>query len=339
MFKRLSIFGAIILALVIPSAAYAGGAFDPVRINFLPGTSTYTFTTNLVAGVPQEYVLTILAGQTLYITKNGSATTQVIDAQGNALTGTSAQPGPYGVTISQTGDYVIALAGNGMTTVSLYIPPFGAPNVPAAPTTALAAPINFTPGSSGTSFTANLTQGFPLIYSLQIFAQQQVYVVTDGNATVALIDPHRNALTAVAPTRGKWNYAITQTGAYALVLLGDGQTHVSISIPPISVTPTVTPARISFAPGTASYSFVANLAPGAPQQYALRVVAGQTMYVTMNPAGTVVVFDPQDNVVTPVTMPGQLAFPVAQSGDYVIQIAGSGPAMTTIYVPPIWYWY
>lgn len=339
MFKRLSIFGAIILALAIPAAVYAGGMADPVRINFKPGSSTYTLTTNLVAGVPQDYVLSILAGQTLYITKNGNAKTQVIDAQGNALSTMSTQPGPYGVTISQTGDYVIALVGSGMTTVSLYIPPFGIPNVPAAPITAFTTPINFRPGSSGTSFTAYLVQGYPRVYALRIMAQQQVYIVANGNATVALIDPHRNALTAITPNRGKWNYAISQTGIYTLVLLGDGPSNVSISIPPITVTPTVTPARISFAPGTASYSFVANLAPGAPQQYALRVVAGQTMYVTMNPAGTVVVFDLQGNVVTPVTMPGQLAFPIAQSGDYVIQIAGSGPALTTVYIPPIWNWY
>ena len=339
MFKRLSILGAVILALAIPAAVYAGGAADPVRIDFLPGTSAYTFTTNLVAGVPQDYVLTILAGQTLYIIKNGSAKTQVIDPLGNALTGMSAQPGPYGVAISQTGDYTVVLSGNGMTTVSLYVPPFGAPNVPAAPTNSIAVPIQFAPGSAGTSFAANLVQGFPLVYSLQIFAQQQVYLVTDGNVTVALIDPQGNALTAIAPTRGKWNYAVTQSDAYTLVLLGDGQTNVSISIPPMEATPTVTPARISFAPGAASYSFVANLATGAPQQYALRVLAGQTMYVTMNPAGAVSAFDPQGNAVAPVTMAGQWAFPISQTGDYTIQLAGSGSVLTTVYVPPLWNWY
>ena len=63
------------------------------------------------------------------------------------------------------------------------------------------------------------------------------------------------------------------------------------------------------------------------------------MYVTMNPAGAVSVFDPQGNAVAPVTMPGQWAFPISQTGDYTIQLAGSGSVLTTVYVPPLWNWY
>ena len=97
----------------------------PVRINFPTGSTTFTFTTRLNQGVPERYVLQILASQKMMISTSGNATIEVLDAQNQLLTPTSAEANLWQGTIPETGDYMIVLDGDGLITVTINIPPLG----------------------------------------------------------------------------------------------------------------------------------------------------------------------------------------------------------------------
>jgi hypothetical protein len=95
------------------------------RINFPVGGTNFTFTTRLDEGVPQRYVLQVLAQQKMTITTSRNVTVEVLDAQDNSLKPSSAAPGQWQGTIPQTGDYILVLRVEGFITVSIDIPPPG----------------------------------------------------------------------------------------------------------------------------------------------------------------------------------------------------------------------
>ncbi len=108
-----------------PAPDPTGTAEPPVRINFPSGGTNFTFTTRLGAGVPERYVLQILAMQKMTITTSAAATIQVFDAQNRLVAPASASPTLWQGTLPQTGDYMIMLQGIGLNSVSIDIPPPG----------------------------------------------------------------------------------------------------------------------------------------------------------------------------------------------------------------------
>jgi predicted permease len=95
------------------------------RITFGAGSTDYAFAVNLTSGMPQAYVLTILAQQHMDVTANGAVTIIVLDRQNKPVVPTSLQPGQWAGVIPQTGDYTIVLQGAGVFNVSINIPPLG----------------------------------------------------------------------------------------------------------------------------------------------------------------------------------------------------------------------
>jgi hypothetical protein len=95
------------------------------RINFPIHATNFTFSTHLNAGVPDRYVLQVLAQQTMTLTTSRNVTIQVFDAQGNPVKATTSSAGQWQGTIPQTGDYIIVLRGQGFINVSIDIPPPG----------------------------------------------------------------------------------------------------------------------------------------------------------------------------------------------------------------------
>jgi hypothetical protein len=94
------------------------------RINFAPGNASTTFTTNLAAGAAQGYVLQVLGGQQLYVSATGNATVGVLDPSDIPMAIQRAgRPGLWIVGIPVTGDYTVVVYGDGVSTVTIYVPP------------------------------------------------------------------------------------------------------------------------------------------------------------------------------------------------------------------------
>ncbi len=290
MLMRIGLLLALIAGLAVTTTAFAQAPTDvppPVtrtRINFPPGTSAYTLTTNLTQGVSQGYVLRVAARQMMFITKSGNASVEVLDPQDSVLIGASTAPGPWGFEITGAGDYTVVLYGQGGVTLTFYVPPRGASPQPPVPLPLYRERIRFAPGGTGYTFQEDLVQGLPVAFVLGISAQQRLYVSTQGNVTVAVLDPQDNTLPPVIPLAGQWQFAIPQTGDYMLVLLGAGRVSISINIPPLAGPPGPTPMRISFSPGGTSATVQGTLAPNGIDRYVLRALAGQTMVINFAPS-------------------------------------------------------
>lgn len=97
----------------------------PERITFPVGGTSFTFTTKLVKGVPQRYILHVLAQQEMSITSSSNVTISVLDSQENPLPASTSSPGQWKATVPQTGDYIFELLGQGFVTVTINIPPPG----------------------------------------------------------------------------------------------------------------------------------------------------------------------------------------------------------------------
>lgn len=348
MLKRIGLVVAFMATLAMSTTAFAQAPGDlpspaeNTRIQFVPGTTAYTLTTNLHQGASQGYVLGLAATQVLYVLQSSNASVQVFDPQGIPLAAPTTQAGPWGVAIHQTGDYTVVLLGQGNVSVSLYVPPLGASAHPPVPLPFFSPRISFTTGTSGTSFGQDLAQGEPVGYLLGISAQQQLTAVTQGNMTVALLDDHQDALLPVVLAPGQWRFAIPETGDYTLVLLGSGTVFVSLGIPPIS-TPTPPPTtleRINFPPGADSITIQPMLLADPAQSFVLGISRGQTLYISTSVGAKVQVFDPQGNQVAPMPSPsGGLAYGIAQNGDYTASFRGLGPTNITFFIPPLPGWF
>jgi hypothetical protein len=344
MLKRIGFVLALIAAMATTTAAFAQAPTDVplpatrVRINFVPGTSAYTLTTNLTQGVSQGYVLGLASQQVLYVTQSGNASVQVLDPYDNVLAGTTTQPGPWGVGIPQTGDYTVVLFGQGLVAITFHVPPLGSSSQPPVPLPLYRQRIRFAPGSTGDYFRADLVQGLPAAFVLGISAQQQLNVAVQGNMTVAVLDPQDNALRPMVPLPAQWQFGIPQTGDYTLVLLGAGTGWISINIPPFAGVPAPPPPaaqRISFAPGADSITVTPNLMPGTGQAFILGIARGQMLHVFASEGTTFEVYDPQGNRIAYSTWWGGSAFDITQDGDYTVTFHGQGQANIRFYIPPL----
>jgi hypothetical protein len=103
----------------------------PRRITLPLDSTSVKFTTGLVQGVPQSYVLGILAQQQLLVaTDNDVATLKVLSQSGNSLPPTYVQPGNWEFSAPETGDYTLVFAGQGPLTPTITVslaPPLSRP--------------------------------------------------------------------------------------------------------------------------------------------------------------------------------------------------------------------
>ncbi len=114
--------GAVTVMAYVPPLATHQGA---TRIRFAPGNAGTSFTANLVDGSPARYVLGMLGGQTLYVQVDPEDATVAVTALDGSAVNTirSGRPGLWIAAGGQTGDYTITIQGQGITGVSIYIPP------------------------------------------------------------------------------------------------------------------------------------------------------------------------------------------------------------------------
>ncbi|MCP4422927.1 MAG: hypothetical protein GY803_00400 [Chloroflexi bacterium] len=111
------------MSLPSPTSAVIPRPTSRERIIFDPGSVSDSFVTHLTAGQSKGYVLNVMAGQEMHITIPPRVRILVLDTQGAEMSPQEIDGGHWGVAIPQTGDYTIALYGEGETYVTIYIPP------------------------------------------------------------------------------------------------------------------------------------------------------------------------------------------------------------------------
>lgn len=343
MLKRIGFVLALIGVIAIHTTAFAQApiAVPPpatlTRISFAPGTSAYTLTTDLQPGVSQGYVLWVAAGQMMYITKTGYASVQVLDPREIELVGPSTPAGPWGVQMTMTGDFMLVLSGQGVVTLSIYIPPLDSSPEPPVPLPSYSQRIRFAPGSSWFYFNANLANGLPAGYLLGISAGQLLEVQTEGNVTAAVLDPYGSELIPVMTHPFDWVFSIPQTGDYTLLLLGSGPISITINIPPLgSPLPPRLPVaqRINFAPGTSSLTTTSVVQEDGPA-YVLRIARGQTLYISTGIGPKLSLYDPEGNEVASGNGWEGFSYYIPVDGDYTVILHGQGQTEITFQIPPL----
>lgn len=93
--------------------------------------------------------------------------------------------------------------------------------------------ISFDLGSASDSFVVNLEAGQSKGYILNITAGQQMYITIPNQVRLLMLDTWDNKMETNWVDTGHWIVTIPQTGDYTVVLYGEGQTFVTIYIPPL----------------------------------------------------------------------------------------------------------
>jgi hypothetical protein len=181
-------------------------------------------------GGPHAFRVQADAGQTLFLNTNGDARLQVYTSDQHPLTGIIAQPGPVEVGLPQSGNYFIAVRGNGKVILSVYLPSLPAGThggaTPAVsqltpvPLPADSQPLAFQPGSTTITITIKLQRGVPQGFQLTAKAGQMLSMTADGDVTVAMLTPENTALAPASAIPGQWQFKFPADGNYTLVLLG-----------------------------------------------------------------------------------------------------------------------
>lgn len=93
--------------------------------------------------------------------------------------------------------------------------------------------IQFDRGSASDSFVVNLPVGESKGYVLRIMAGQQMHITIPNPVRLLVLDTQNNAMATELVGDGHWVVNIPYTGDYTVVLYGEGQTYVTIYIPPL----------------------------------------------------------------------------------------------------------
>ncbi|NLG97248.1 MAG: hypothetical protein GX491_07805 [Chloroflexi bacterium] len=102
--------------LPLPSAS--------TRVTFAPGNASKVLTATLTSGVPQAYVLSLQAGQTLYVETTGSVDVAIYGPGNTVLASGHAQfPRRWSAAAAQSGDYTFVISGSGTSRLTFYVPP------------------------------------------------------------------------------------------------------------------------------------------------------------------------------------------------------------------------
>lgn len=94
------------------------------QVTFAPGNASTVLTASLTAGVPQAYVLSLQAGQTLYVETTGSVDVTIYGPGNSVLTSGHARfPRRWSAAANQSGDYTFVISGSGTSRLTFFVPP------------------------------------------------------------------------------------------------------------------------------------------------------------------------------------------------------------------------
>lgn len=259
------------------------------RITFPPGGTSATLSGTVSQAQPQQYVLRALAGQqmTVRTSSSGPFTLSITGADGSYL-GNAGSNQTLTVGLPSTQDYYILLqvpAVGGVANYYMTVTVVGGGPQP-TPTPAPSQPqrINFAPGAVSATVYGYVSSSQPAAYVLKALAGQDMTVQFYGGG------PYRATLTGAdgsylgtADANGTINARLPRTQDYYINVVAPMDVAASnftmvvtvVGSGPVQPTPPPTVQRITFAPGAVS----ATVSGATPQDYVLKALRGQTMYV------------------------------------------------------------
>ncbi len=230
---------------------------------------------------------------------------------------------------------LFGLGGSGRFYVQIVVP--GSTTPTPIPT---AERITFQPGQTSASRTFQFVPGQPKVYVLRAMAGQEMWIYLARPVSSLTVQAPNGAALApvyrdVANTR--WRFALPATGDYRIVLQGSGSNTITLEIPSVNPTP-VPPIRITFPSGGTSATVSMTLQPGQARVYVLGASAGQQMFLYLtSPVSRLMVYAPNGGVVYPTSIDvtqAQYTYYLTASGDWRIELWGSGPNSMTVVIPP-----
>ncbi len=262
------------------------------RIYFAPGATTATIYGSVAAGAPRQYVLRALAGQNMTVQTNSSGPFRLTlsGADGSVLGYTDANQ-PLTAPLPRTQDcyiYLQAPAGSSRANYTLQVTV--ANGGPAPTATPLPRPqtqrITFAPGAISATVDGYVNVTRPASYVLRALAGQDMTVQFYGGG------PYRATLTGAdgsflgaANSGAAINTRLPRTQDYYITVNAPADAPASNFTMVITVVgaaqrptpPAPTTERITFARGEVS----AIVYGATPQNYVLKALRGQTMYVEL----------------------------------------------------------
>jgi hypothetical protein len=287
---------ALLLCVAIALAALAPGntatAQSAQRISFAPGSISATVNGSVSPGRPVQYVLRALAGQTMTIQTNstGPFRLSVTGANGAALGYADANQ-PLQVVLPSTQDYYIYLqsptdVGTAWYTMQVTVVSQG----PRPTATPVPRPqtqrITFAPGAVSATVYGYVDSARPANYVLKALAGQDMTVQFYGGGPYqATLSGADGSHLGSASAGGVISARLPRTQDYNIAVRAPADapgSNFTLVVTVVGASPRPTPPapstqRITFARGAVS----ATVNGVTPQNYVLKALRGQTMYVEL----------------------------------------------------------
>lgn len=291
----LALCAALLLGAVGPAGVAT--AQSAQRISFARGSISATVNGSVAPGQPSQYVLRALAGQTMTIQTNstGPFWLSVAGANGASL-GYTGENQALKVVLPSTQDYYIYLqtgpgAGQAWYTMQVTVVSSGPAPEPTRAPQPQTQRITFARGAVSATVYAAVSPGWPANFVLKALAGQDMTVQFYGGGPYqATLSGADGSYLGSANAGGSISARLPRTQDYFIAVqapLGAASSTFTLVVTVVGASPPPTPPapttqRITFARGAVS----ATVNGVTAQNYVLKALAGQTMYVELyTPSG------------------------------------------------------
>jgi len=290
--QMLALILCVAVALAALAPANTATAQSAQRITFAPGSISATVNGAVSLGAPVQYVLRALAGQTMTIQTNstGPFRLSVSGANGAALGYADANQ-PFQAVLPSTQDYYIFLqaptdVGTSYYTMQVTVVSQGPRPTPTRAPQPQTQRITFSPGAVSATVYGTVDSVRPASYVLKALAGQDMTVQFYGGGPYqATLSGADGSFLGSANSGGTISARLPRTQDYYITVnapAGAGASNFTMVVTVVGASPRPTPPgpttqRITFARGAVS----ATVNGATPQNYVLKALRGQTMYVEL----------------------------------------------------------
>ena len=331
-------------APTVPPAPPAPTQAPAKRIEFPAGSTAISLQGSAGPGTADHWVLKAQTGQmmTLKLTSaTGTAVLVVWGQEGTPLITDHAGATDWTGTLPHTEEYFIDVLNQGAaaTTYTLVV------TIPPLPTPApVVKRITFAAGAISATVNGNLAArnadgwvikagaGQTLTAQLNPAGGQAILVIYGADGTV-LISDHAGAAAWSGPLPSTQDYNISVRNVTDAAVAY----NLTVTVPPAPA-PQPTVRRITFAPGGTSATVYGNVAANASDRWVIGARAGQTMEVSLQGGGVLIIVGPGGTVLlSDHAGASTWAGILPANGDYSIDVKSTGAAISyalSVGIPP-----